>query len=219
MEIVGLEIFGVEPSSLDQKITGLTALQARKHWFDLPAFNRVAKTRKRRVSQTRTPQGPAIRSTELRRIPLNEIASHFIAKRDSLARANEMPGFREKIAEDAKRFGLVSEDYQLKSNETKKLGRPSLDIDEYLRVAETYVNAVRRREDPLQEIIKAEGHQMSKSNAGKMVFRARHEYGLLTATTKGKSGGKLTPKAIGLIAARNGRPADRSKTRKRKWQQ
>jgi hypothetical protein len=86
VEIVGVEVWSVEPSSLDQTVTALTPKQASNHWTV--------------IASERELEGQAIRSTDLRAIPLNTIASDYM-KRRRLARAKEMPEFREKILQDA----------------------------------------------------------------------------------------------------------------------
>ncbi len=211
-EVVGVELWAVDPASLEKRVTHLSKAQAREHWprLDDPEWD--------------SREG-VIRSNDLR-LPLGRIVTDYMERQRRLARADQHPDFKEKVLNDAKRFGLVSPDYKpLPTNPKRqeatrrileleddsaprKPGRPSLPLSEYLRVAEIYVRACENRLDPLQEISNFAEKEMSKSSAGKMIFKCRNVYGLLTKTTRGRSGGTLTEKALQL---RNEIDASKSK--------
>ncbi|HEY5092741.1 MAG TPA: hypothetical protein VII60_05695 [Acidimicrobiales bacterium] len=206
-EVVGIELWAVDPASLDQRVTHLTKAQALKHW-------------PRRASSKWDSREGFIRSRDLRSVPLAAIVAEYMTRQRHLARAEVTPGLVANIVEDAKRFGLVSPSYKARPTSSKrqkaarrilylkdkdvskKPGRPALKTETYLRVAEVYVEAIRNGLDPLQQIMKVTG-EPSKANAGKLVSKCRHIYGFLTATTKGKAAGELTQTAIDLIRARD----------------
>jgi hypothetical protein len=207
-EVVGVELWAIDPASLDRQVTHLTKAQALKHWprVDDPKWD--------------SREG-VIQSSDLRSIPLASIVTNYMTRQRRLAWSEVTPGHRKKVAEDARRFGLVSPDYKLRptspkrqkaarrilnldeSPTPKKPGRPPRDIGDCLKIAELYVDAIRNGLDPLQVIVNVIGGEMSKSNAGKIVSECRHKQGLLTKTRKGKPGGELTQKALDLIEVRD----------------
>lgn len=66
-----------------------------------------------------------------------------------------------------------------------------------LRVAAVYARAWEQGADPVQAVV--EDLTVARSTAGRLVGRARNEYGFLEPTTERQANGRLTPKARRLM--------------------
>jgi len=187
-EVVGVELWAVDPASLSSRITRLAPQEARRHWppTGLPWGSRVG----------------GIRAKDLR-VPLGRIVSDYMTRERHRAKAQLIPGLMAKSrqllggtaasrrawSETPK--GQAAARHFLEATEDtpkRKAGRPAWPTSHYEEVAIVYVEALRDGLNPTTTVM--ERFFVSKSTAAKWVYRCRRPpLNLLDPTVRGRAAG------------------------------
>jgi len=181
-QIVGVEMWSIDPAALEKWATGLTPKQAESHW--------------KPVDPDRDPG--SIRSTDLR-VPLSRIKSEEMAVRRQTAAFLSDPEFLEiqpdddwtkssKVQTAAKRVLELTDEV---TPGKKRAGRPALPFSHYQAVADTYTAALESGLNPTNAV--RERFVVTKSCASKWIYRCRRApYNLLEPTDQGRAAGNPT---------------------------
>lgn len=188
-EVVGVELWAVDPASLPKRVTRLAPREAQRHWPrspDLSWDSRVG----------------AIRSKDLR-VALGRVVSEYMGRQRGLAKAWLTPGLvaksrqllggtaasRRAWSETPK--GQAAARHFLQATEDapkRKAGRPAWPASHYEEVATVYVEALRDGLNPTTTVM--ERFFVSKSTAAKWVYRCRRPpLNLLDPTVRGRAAG------------------------------
>jgi hypothetical protein len=195
-EVVGVEMWAIDPAALDEQVTHLTPAQANDHW---PRSGDTAWENREGFIQTKD-----------LRLPLGKIVAKDMERQRRLAWTEVTPGFREKIAEDAKRFQLVSPNYELRPSSPErrtaanrvleltkdqppaKSGRKPLPREHYVEVAKIYTEALRDGAHPTKAVM--DKLFATKEQASKWVYRCRRPpLNLLAPTRRGMAASTVEP--------------------------
>jgi hypothetical protein len=187
-EVVGVELWAVDPAALSSRVTKLAPKEAKRHW-----------------PQTGLAWGSregAIRTKDLR-VPLGRIVSDYMGHQRGLAKAWLMPGLMAKSrqllggtaasrrawSETPK--GQAAAQHFLQATEAapkRKAGRPAWPASHYEAVAATYVEALGTGINPTTAVM--DRFVVSKSTAAKWVYRCRRPpLNLLDPTVRGRAAG------------------------------
>jgi hypothetical protein len=144
-EVIGVEVWSVDPATLPKRATGMTKKEVVRHWH-WPVW-----------MPSGQPTG-AIRSKDLR-LPLGQMVTKFIAGRRRSATLITSERFLQETAPDdprrsrpvqagARQFLALAED-----EAPARVGRPALPASHYAEVAAVYTDALAHRDDPTQAVI------------------------------------------------------------------
>lgn len=183
-EVIGVEVWSVDPATLPKRATGMTKKEVEHHWHS-PVW-----------MPTGEPDG-AIRSKDLR-LPLGRMVSEYVARvrrtatmltsEEFLANPRPDPGFKHPRIQARQRVLLEL----LDEGAPKKAGRPALPVSHYVEVAEVYTEALRNGANPRAAV--KEHFHVSKSSAAKWVHRCRlAPLNLLAKTSSGRAAGAFDP--------------------------
>ncbi len=193
-EVVGVEMWAIDPATLPKRVTHLAKAEAERHWPRYPDPSWDSRT-------------GAIRTKDLR-LPLGRIVTEYMERQRHLAKGIATPGFVAKIArtlnpdlppDQARRWEAPKMqaaarrilDLTDEGTAKKKAGRPPLPASHYTAVAAVYSEALRNGANPTTAVI--DHFHVSKSQAAKWVYRCRREpYNLLGDTPQGRAGGIMT---------------------------
>lgn len=187
-EVVGVELWAVDPSALPKGVTRLTPKEAESHWpqTGLAWGSRVG----------------GIRAKDLR-VPLGRIVSDYMARERHRAKGIVL-GIPEKIRQTlygtattagrtwmetpkgrdlAQHFLEATEDAP-----KRKPGRPAWPASHYAEVAGTYIAALAYGVNPTAAVMGR--FHVSKSTAAKWIYRCRRPpLNLLDPTVRGRAAG------------------------------
>ena len=190
-EVVGVELWAIDPASLEKRVTHLTPAQAERHWPRLPDPAWDDRT-------------GVIRTKDLR-IPLGRVLTDYMSRQRRLAKGITTAGFARKIArtlnpdlrpdqphpsERPKAQAAAHRILELTDQDapSNKVGRPALSGAHYADVAAVYTDALRNGADPTDSV--RQHFNVSKSNAAKWIYRCRRPpLNLLEPTVRGRPAG------------------------------
>jgi hypothetical protein len=190
-EVVGVELWAADPSSLAKQVTGLTPTQAERHWVERAEWSPIESDELIRSKDLRFPLAKLV--TEIIGIEARQSTPFAIAMR-AKARQSLNPS---RSYKDKPPFGLPRErDRAKRVTELanivapKKRGRPrSRSLEDYEEVARVYTKALRSGLSPVKAVRDALGGERagaSKSLASKLIYDCRRPpLNLLPPTRQG----------------------------------
>ena len=194
-EVVGVEMWAVDPAALPKRVTHLAKAEAERHWPRYPEPSWDSR------------EGP-IRSKDLR-LPLGRIVADYMARQRGIAKAWTTPGRMAKARQTLEGSATVTDEpgfWETPKAQAaarhivdltdearpKKAGRPSLPAAHYVEVAKVYTEALRNGANPRAAV--KEHFHVSKSSAAKWVYRCRlAPLNLLAKTSPGRAAGAFDP--------------------------
>ncbi len=194
-EVVGVEMWAVDPAALPKRVTHLAKAEAERHW-------------PRESEPSWDSRGGPIRSKDLR-LPLGRIVADYMARQRQVAKAWTTPGRMEKARQTLEGSASVPDEpgfwgtprAQAAARQIleltdearpKKAGRPSLPVSHYVEVARVYTEALRHRVNPTKAVV--DHFSVSKGQAAKWVYRCRRPpLSLLDSTVRGRAAGAFDP--------------------------
>jgi len=178
-EVVGVEMFSIDPDAIVADITTLRAFRAdepRSHFSRLRKATDAASEEYEPESSWINRTG-SIRNQDIR-LPLAKIVEdHMAPERDSAKKFLEDHRSTSEASDTGVKGAAEILAKVTGEGAPKKLGRPAKARDHYVEVAAIYVEARFKGTGATQSIM--DHYNVGKSCAAKWVSRCRHEYGLL----------------------------------------